>query len=127
MARIAGVDLPRDKRVEIALTYIYGIGLSSSHDILRQSEVSADTRVKDLAEDEVARLREVIDRNYRVEGDLRREVQMNIKRLQEIQCYRGLRHRRNLPVRGQRTRTNARTKRCARRTVPGRRRARAKK
>ena len=127
MARIAGVDLPRDKRVEIALTYIYGIGLSSSQDILKQSEVSPDTRVKDLAEDEVARLREVIDRNYQVEGDLRREIQMNIKRLQEIQCYRGLRHRRNLPVRGQRTRTNARTKRGARRTVPGRRRARAKK
>ena len=127
MARIAGVDLPRDKRVEIALTYIYGIGLRSSQDILNQSEVNPDTRVKDLAEDEVARLREVIDRNYQVEGDLRREIQMNIKRLQEIQCYRGLRHRRNLPVRGQRTRTNARTKRGARRTVPGRRRARAKK
>jgi small subunit ribosomal protein S13 len=127
MARIAGVDLPRDKRVEIALTYIFGIGLKSSQDILRQSEVNPDTRVKDLAEDEVSRLREVIDRNYQVEGDLRREVQMNIKRLQEIQCYRGLRHRRNLPVRGQRTRTNARTKRGARRTVPGRRRARAKK
>jgi small subunit ribosomal protein S13 len=127
MARIAGVDLPRDKRVEIALTYIYGIGLKSSQDILKQSEVNPDTRVKDLAEDEVARLREVIDRNYQVEGDLRREIQMNIKRLQEIQCYRGLRHRRNLPVRGQRTRTNARTKRGARRTVPGRKRARAKK
>ncbi len=127
MARIAGVDLPRDKRVEIALTYIYGIGARSSQDILRQSEVNPDTRVKDLAEDEVARLREVIDRGYQVEGDLRREVQMNIKRLQEIQCYRGLRHRRNLPVRGQRTRTNARTKRGARKTVPGRRRARVKK
>jgi small subunit ribosomal protein S13 len=127
MARIAGVDLPRDKRVEIALTYIYGIGLKSSQDILDQSEVNPDTRVKDLAEDEVARLREVIDRNYQVEGDLRREVQMNIQRLQDIQCYRGLRHRRNLPVRGQRTRTNARTKRGARKTVPGRRRARAKK
>jgi small subunit ribosomal protein S13 len=127
MARIAGVDLPRDKRVEIALTYIYGIGLKSSQDILQQSEVSPDTRVKNLAEDEIARLREVIDRNYQVEGDLRREIQMNIKRLQEIQCYRGLRHRRNLPVRGQRTRTNARTKRGARRTVPGRRRARVKK
>ena len=127
MARISGVDLPRDKRVEVALTYIYGIGIKSSQDILKQSEVNPDTRVKDLAEDEVARLREVIDRNYRVEGDLRREVQMNIKRLQEIQCYRGLRHRRNLPARGQRTRTNARTKRGARRTVPGRRRSRAKK
>jgi small subunit ribosomal protein S13 len=127
MARIAGVDLPRDKRVEIALTYIYGIGLKSSQGILQQSEINPDTRVKDLAEDEVARLREVIDKNYQVEGDLRREVQMNIKRLQEIQCYRGLRHRRNLPARGQRTRTNARTKRGARRTVPGRRRTRAKK
>ena len=127
MARIAGVDLPRDKRVEIALTYIYGIGLKSSQDILNQSEVNPNTRVKDLAEDEVARLREVIDRNYQVEGDLRRQVQMNIQRLQDIQCYRGLRHRRNLPVRGQRTRTNARTKRGARKTVPGRRRARAKK
>jgi small subunit ribosomal protein S13 len=127
MARIAGVDLPRDKRVEIALTYIYGIGLRSSHDILRRSEVNPDTRVRDLAEDEIARLREAIDRNYQVEGDLRREVQMNIKRLQEIQCYRGLRHRRNLPVHGQRTRTNARTKRGARKTVPGRKRARAKK
>lgn len=127
MARIAGVDLPRNKRVEIALTYIYGIGRNNSQDILVQSEVSPDTRVRDLAEDEVARLREVIDRNFMVEGDLRREVQMNIKRLQEIQCYRGLRHRRNLPVHGQRTRTNARTKRGARRTVPGRRRARVKK
>ncbi|UCC87630.1 MAG: 30S ribosomal protein S13 [Anaerolineales bacterium] len=127
MARIAGVDLPRNKRVEIALTYIYGIGRSNSQDILRLSEVNPDTRVKDLAEDEVARLREVIDKSYQVEGDLRREVQMNIKRLQEIQCYRGLRHRRNLPARGQRTRTNARTKRGARRTVPGRKRARAKK
>ncbi len=127
MARIAGVDLPRNKRVEIALTYIYGIGRRNTQDILIQSEVNPDTRVRDLAEDEVARLREVIDRNYIVEGDLRREVQMNIKRLQEIQCYRGLRHRRNLPVHGQRTRTNARTKRGARKTVPGRRRARVKK
>jgi len=127
MARIAGVDLPRGKRVEIGLTYIYGIGRRSSQDILRQSEVDPDTRVRDLAEDEVVRLREVIDRNYRVEGDLRREVQMNIKRLQEIQCYRGLRHRRNLPVHGQRTRTNARTKRGARRTVPGRKRVRGGK
>jgi small subunit ribosomal protein S13 len=127
MARIAGVDLPRDKRVEVALTYIYGIGLKSSQDILKLGEVNPDTRVKDLAEDEIARLREVIDKNYRVEGDLRREVQMNIKRLQEIQCYRGLRHRRNLPVHGQRTRTNARTKRGSRKTVPGRRRSRAKK
>jgi len=127
MARIAGVDLPRDKRVEVALRYIYGIGPTSSRQILAQSEVSPDTRVKDLAEDEVSRLREVIDKNYVVEGDLRREVQMNIKRLQEIQCYRGLRHRRNLPVHGQRTRTNARTKRGARRTVPGRKRTRGGK
>lgn len=127
MARIAGVDLPRGKRVEIGLTYIYGIGRRSSQDILRQSEVGPDTRVRDLAEDEVVRLREVIERNYRVEGDLRREVQMNIKRLQEIQCYRGLRHRRNLPGHGQRTRTNARTNRGARRTVPGRKRVRGGK
>jgi small subunit ribosomal protein S13 len=127
MARIAGVDLPRDKRVEVALTYIYGIGRSTSKKILSQSGVDPDTRVRDLAETDVTRLREVIDRNYRVEGDLRREVTMNIKRLQEIGCYRGLRHRRNLPVRGQRTRTNARTKRGPRKTVPGRRRVRAKK
>lgn len=127
MARIAGVDLPRGKRVEIGLTYIYGIGRRSSQDILRQSEVNPDTRVRDLAEDEVVRLREVIERDYRVEGDLRREVQMNIKRLQEIQCYRGLRHRRNLPAHGQRTRTNARTNRGARRTVPGRKRVRGGK
>jgi small subunit ribosomal protein S13 len=127
MARIAGVDLPRGKRVEVALTYIYGIGRTSSRDILSRASVDPDTRVKDLAEAEISRLREVIDRGYRVEGDLRREVTMNIKRLQEIGCYRGIRHRRNLPVRGQRTRTNARCKRGARKTVPGRRRARAKK
>lgn len=127
MARISGVDLPRDKRVEVALTYIFGIGRSTSQHVLQMASVNPDTRVKDLAEAEVGRLREVIDRNYRVEGDLRREVAMNIKRLTEIGCYRGLRHRRNLPVRGQRTRTNARTKRGARKTVAGRRRARAKK
>jgi small subunit ribosomal protein S13 len=127
MARIAGVDLPREKRVEVALAYIYGIGRNNSLDVLRMAQVHPDTRVKDLAEDEIARLREVIDRNYVVEGDLRREVQMNIKRMQEIQCYRGLRHRRSLPVHGQRTRTNARTKRGARRTVPGRKRARGGK
>lgn len=127
MARIAGVDLPRDKRVEIALTYIYGIGRATSRDILSQTDVDPDTRVKDLAEAEVSRLREAISRDYRVEGDLRREVTMNIKRLQEIGCYRGIRHRRNMPVRGQRTRTNARSKRGPRKTVPGRRRARAKK
>jgi small subunit ribosomal protein S13 len=127
MARIAGVDLPRDKRVEVALTYIYGIGRTTSRDILSKTDVDPDTRVKDLAEAEISRLREVIGRDHRVEGDLRREVTMNIKRLQEIGCYRGIRHRRNLPVRGQRTRTNARSKRGARKTVPGRRRARAKK
>jgi small subunit ribosomal protein S13 len=127
MARIAGVDLPRDKRVEVALTYIYGIGRTSSRDILSQTGVNPDTRVKDLAEAEVSRLREIIDRDYRVEGDLRREVTMNINRLQEIGCYRGIRHRRNLPVRGQRTRTNARSKRGTRKTVPGRKRSRSKK
>jgi len=127
MARIAGVDLPRDKRVEISLTYIYGIGRTVSKEILSQAEVDPNTRVRDLAETEVARLREIIDRNYRVEGDLRREVAMNIKRLQEIGCYRGIRHRKNLPVRGQRTRTNARQRRGTRKTVAGKRRARAKK
>ena len=123
MARIAGVDLPREKRVEVGLTYIYGIGLVTSQEILRNAEINPDTRVKDLAEEEVTRLREIIDRDYVVEGDLRREVGLNIKRLQEIGCYRGLRHRRNLPVRGQRTRTNARTKRGIRRTVAGKKRA----
>jgi small subunit ribosomal protein S13 len=127
MARISGVDLPRDKRVEISLTYIFGIGRTTSVEILNRAEVDPNTRVRDLAETEVSRLREVIDRNYRVEGDLRREVAMNIKRLQEIGCYRGIRHRKNLPVRGQRTRTNARQRRGARKTVAGRRRARAKK
>ncbi len=127
MARIAGVDLPRDKRVEVALTYIYGIGRTTSQEILNKTGVDPNTRVKDLAEAEISRLREVIDRDYRVEGDLRREVTMNIKRLQEIGCYRGIRHRRNLPVRGQRTRTNARCKRGPRKTVPGRKRSRAKK
>jgi small subunit ribosomal protein S13 len=127
MARISGVDLPRDKRVEISLTYIFGIGQSTSRAILATAQVDPNTRVRDLAETEVARLREVIDRNYRVEGDLRREVAMNIKRLQEIGCYRGIRHRKNLPVHGQRTRTNARQRRGARRTVAGKRRSRAKK
>mgnify|MGYP005834596837 CR=1 FL=1 len=127
MARIAGVDLPNNKRVEIGLTYIYGIGLSQSRKVLARTGVNPDTRVKDLTESEVSRLRDVIEREMKVEGDLRREVAMNIKRLTEIGCYRGLRHRRNLPVRGQRTRTNARTKRGARKTVPGRRRSRAKK
>jgi small subunit ribosomal protein S13 len=124
MARIAGVDLPREKRTEVGLTYIYGIGPTSSREILEMTGISPDVRVRDLDEAQVARLREVIERNYRVEGDLRREVNMNIKRLQEIGSYRGLRHRRNLPARGQRTRTNARTKRGARRTVPGKKRAR---
>ncbi len=123
MARIAGVDLPRDKRVEVGLTYIYGIGSTTSQEILATSGINPDTRIKDLADEEVVRLREVIDRDYVVEGDLRREVGLNIKRLQEIGCYRGLRHRRNLPVHGQRTRTNARTKRGQRRTVAGKKRA----
>jgi small subunit ribosomal protein S13 len=127
MARIAGVDLPRDKRVEIGLTYIYGVGRSRSNQILEQTGIDPDTRVKDLAEAEVAQLREIIDREYRVEGDLRREVQMNIKRLQEIGCYRGLRHRRNLPVHGQRTRTNARTRKGPKKTVAGRGRRRGAK
>ena len=127
MARIAGVDLPRDKTVEIALTYIYGIGRTSSRQILSQTKIPMNTRVKDLAEAEIGRLREVLDRNYRIEGDLRREVAMNINRLQEIGCYRGIRHRRNLPVRGQRTRTNARSKRGPRKTVAGKKRSKAKK
>ena len=127
MARIAGVDLPRNKRVEVGLTYIYGIGLPSSQKILSQANVNPDTRVKDLSEDEVARLREYIDRRLKVEGDLRREVDMNIKRLMEINCYRGIRHRRGLPVRGQRTRTNARTRRGPKKTVPGRGRRRGAK
>src|SRR6266567_1931761 len=127
MARIAGVDIPREKRVVIALTYIYGIGPTASQSILQTSQVNPDTRVRDLTEDEVHRLREVIDREHKVEGDLRREVALNIKRLTEIGCYRGLRHRRNLPVHGQRTRTNARTKRGTRRTVGANKKAVAKK
>jgi small subunit ribosomal protein S13 len=127
MARIAGVDLPRDKRVEVGLTYIFGIGRSRSNEILEQTGINPDTRIKDLAEAEVGQLREMIDREYRVEGDLRREVQMNIKRLQEIGCYRGLRHRRNLPVHGQRTRTNARTRKGPKKTVAGRGRRRGAK
>jgi len=124
MARIAGVDIPRDKRVEIALTYIYGIGHTTSQMILEATQIDPSVRVKDLDENQLTRLREYIDRNYTVEGDLRREVNMNIKRLMEIGCYRGLRHRRNLPVRGQRTRTNARTRRGTRRTVAGKKKAR---
>jgi small subunit ribosomal protein S13 len=121
MARIAGVDLPRDKRVEIALTYIYGVGLSTSKLILGQTGVSPDTRVRELSESDVARLREVLEREYRVEGDLRRQIAMNVRRLSEISCYRGIRHRRGLPCRGQRTKTNARTRKGPRRTVGVRR------
>lgn len=117
MARIAGVDLPREKRVEIGLTYIFGIGRSSSNRILKEAGVNPDTRVRDLSDDEAARIREVIDKTQTVEGDLRREVALNIKRLVEIGCYRGIRHRRGLPVRGQKTKTNARTRKGPRRTV----------
>lgn len=117
MARIAGVDIPRDKRVVISLTYIFGIGKSTSEKILQMAGVSPDTRVRDLTEDELSRIRETIDRTQKVEGDLRREVALNIKRLTEIGCYRGIRHRRGLPVRGQRTKTNARTRKGPRRTV----------
>jgi small subunit ribosomal protein S13 len=120
--RIAGVDLPRNKRVETGLTYIYSIGRSRSNEILDETGMDPDTRVKDLAEAETGRLREFIDRKYLVEGDLRREVGQDIQRLKDIGCYRGIRHRRGLPVRGQRTRTNARTRRGPRKTVPGRRR-----
>ena len=127
MARIAGVDIPRDRRVEAALPVIYGIGPTTARQILQRTNVNPDTRVRDLTEDEVNRLREIIDREHKVEGDLRREVNLNIKRLMEIGCYRGLRHRRNLPVRGQRTRTNARMRKGPRRTVAGRRKAAAKK
>jgi small subunit ribosomal protein S13 len=126
MARIEGVDLPRNKRVEVALTYIYGIGSTRSKDILSNTGVSADTRVKDLTEAEVQSLRDAVGK-YRVEGELRREVQLNIKRLIEIGSYRGLRHRRNLPSRGQRTKTNARTKRGPKKTVAGRGRRRGAK
>ncbi len=124
MARIEGVDLPRNKRVEIGLTYIYGIGPTRSKVILSETGISADTRVKDLSETDVSVLREFIQKSYQVEGDLRREVQMNIKRLMEIGAYRGLRHRRGLPVRGQRTRTNARTRKGPKKTVAGRGRRR---
>jgi len=129
MARIAGVDLPRNKRVDIALTYIYGIGPTRSREVLSNAKVDPSTKVKDLTEAEVVRLREFVDSNYRVEGDLRRQVSQDIKRLMDIGCYRGLRHRRGLPVRGQRTRTNARTRKGPRKTVPGRgrRRGMAKK
>jgi small subunit ribosomal protein S13 len=117
MARISGVDLPRDKRVEIGLTYIYGIGLSTSKKILADTGVDPDTRVKDLSEDELGKIRKIIDTEYMVEGDLRREVSLNIKRLMEIGCYRGIRHRRNLPVRGQNTKNNSRTRKGPKKTV----------
>ena len=117
MARIAGIDLPREKRVEIALTYIFGIGRKSANDILKLANVNPDTREKDLTEDQEAALRDVIDKNYTIEGDLRREVALNIKRLTEIGCYRGMRHRRGLPVRGQRTKTNARTRKGPKKTI----------
>lgn len=119
MARIAGVDLPNDKRVEIALTYIFGIGRTSSTRILKAASIDPDKRMKDLTEDEVSKIRENIERDYRVEGDLRREVSLNIKRLTEIGCYRGRRHRMGLPVRGQRTKTNARTRKGPKRTIAG--------
>lgn len=127
MARIAGVDIPNDKKVSVSLTYIYGIGRSQSEKILAQTNVDPNVKVRDLTDDEINRIREVIDRGHMVEGDLRRDVRQNIQRLIEINCYRGIRHRRGLPVRGQRTRTNARTKRGARRTVAGKRRSAAKK
>lgn len=119
MARIAGVDLPREKRVEIGLTAIFGIGRTKSNEILVKAGVNPDTRVKDLTEDEVIKLREIIDKEYKVEGDLRREQALNIKRLMEINCYRGTRHKKNLPVRGQRTKTNARTRKGPRKLVAG--------
>lgn len=127
MARIAGVDLPRDKRIEIGLTYIYGIGLTRAKQVLAQAGVNPDTRVKDLSDSDVASLREVVETNYEVEGDLRRLEALNIKRLMDIGTYRGRRHRMGLPVRGQRTRTNARTRRGARRTVAGKKKAPGKK
>ena len=126
MARIAGVDIPREKRVEVSLRYIYGIGPTAARRVLTDANVSGDVRVRDLTEAQIARIREIIDRAYTVEGELRREVAMNVKRLQEIGTYRGLRHRRGLPVRGQRTRTNARTRKGPRKTVAGRKKSVAK-
>jgi small subunit ribosomal protein S13 len=123
LARIAGVDLPRDKRIEYALTYIYGIGLPSAQAIVKQAGINPVTRVKDLTESESSKVREIIEREYRVEGDLRREYAMSIRRLMEIGCYRGLRHRRGLPARGQRTKTNARTRKGPKRTVAGKKKA----
>lgn len=119
MARIAGIDLPRNKRIEIGLTYIYGIGRSASQEILAKADIDRDTRSDDLTEEEVGRIRKIIDSDFSVEGDLRREVSMNIKRLMDLGCYRGLRHRRGLPVRGQKTKTNARTRKGPRKTVAG--------
>lgn len=119
MARIAGVDLPREKRVEVGLTYIYGLGLKSAQDILKATGIDPDIRVKDLAESDVSKLRDYIDKNYKVEGDLRRDVSLSIKRLMEIGCYRGIRHRRGLPVRGQSTKQNARTRKGPKRSVAG--------
>jgi small subunit ribosomal protein S13 len=127
MARISGVDIPRDKRIDVALRYIYGIGPTAAAKICQVSRVEPTTRVRDLTDDEVTRVREVIDRDYTVEGDLRREVRQNIQRLIEINCFRGIRHRRGLPLHGQRTRTNARTRKGPRKTVAGKRRAAAKK
>jgi small subunit ribosomal protein S13 len=127
MARIAGVDIPRDKRIDISLRYIFGIGGTAAKRIVAQAQVEPSTKTRDLTDEEVNRIRELIDKEHTVEGDLRREVRMNIQRLIEINCYRGVRHRRGLPVRGQRTRTNARTKRGARRTVAGKKKAAAKK
>jgi small subunit ribosomal protein S13 len=127
MARIEGIDLPRNKRVEIGLTYLFGIGLTRSHEILAETKVNPDIRIKDLSEAEVAALREYISKHFTVEGDLRREEQLNIKRLIEIGCYRGMRHRRNLPVHGQRTRTNSRTRKGPKKTVAGRGRRRGGK
>ncbi|MEK6692540.1 MAG: 30S ribosomal protein S13 [Nitrospirota bacterium] len=121
MARIAGVDLPKDKRIEIGLTYIYGIGRVASNNILKESGVNPAIRVKDLLDSDVAKIRDIIEKSYKVEGDLRREVSMNIKRLMDIGCYRGIRHRKGLPVRGQRTRTNARTRKGPRKAIGGKR------
>ncbi len=120
MARVAGVDLPRDKRIEVSLTYIFGIGRSSARQILAQAGINPDMRVKDLTEEEASRLREIIEKNYQVEGDLRRQVSMDIKRLMDLGCYRGIRHRRGLPVRGQKTKTNARTRKGPKRVAGGR-------
>jgi small subunit ribosomal protein S13 len=127
VARIAGVDIPREKQIWVSLTYIYGIGPTTAHRILARTTIPPDRRTRDLSEDEVTRLREIVDREFTVEGDLRRELNLNIKRLMEINCYRGVRHRRGLPAHGQRTRTNARTRKGPRKTVAGRKKASAKK